>query len=163
MVGAGAVALATLVRSSNDRTALLGYVLSVLAIGGTVGVQLFLIGRYSDPTWWRIPLVVIALGAVVAIPLLRARAGTALAIAVAAVLVAPMVYSFSVWLAPVDGTFPTAGPYDHAGYGGYGRPRLGVARGTLADPFPAYARRDEAIRAADGVLRPGSRATSCSG
>ncbi len=126
MVGAGAVALATLVRSPNDRTALLGYVLSVLAIGGTVGVQLFLIGRYGDPTWWRIPLVVIAVAGVVAIPLMRARAGTALAVAVAAVLVAPMAYSFSVWLAPVDGTFPTAGPYDHAGYGGVGRSRLGL-------------------------------------
>jgi hypothetical protein len=29
-----------------------------------------------------------------------------------------MLYSFTVWLAPVDGTFPTAGPYNHAGYGG---------------------------------------------
>ena len=33
---------------------------------------------------------------------------------------APLVYSFSVWLAPVDGTFPAAGPYSHAGYGGLG-------------------------------------------
>jgi len=126
MVGAGAVALATLVRSRDDRTALLGYVLTVIAIGGTVGAQLFLIGHYGDPTWWRIPLVAIAVAAVVAIPLMRARAGTALAIAVAAVLVAPMVYSFSVWLAPVDGTFPTAGPYDHAGYGGYGKPAIAM-------------------------------------
>ena len=126
MVGAGAVALSTLVRSTNERSALLGYVLTVLAIGGTVGVQLFLIGRYGDPTWWRIPLVVIALAAIVAIPLARARAGTALAIAVAAVLVAPMVYSFSVWLAPVDGTFPTAGPYNHAGYGAYGKPAIAM-------------------------------------
>ena len=155
MVGAGAVALATLVRSPSNRTALLGYVLSVLAIGGTVGVQLFLIGRYSDPTWWRIPLVVIAIAAVVAIPLLRARAGTALAIAVAAVLVAPMVYSFSVWLAPVDGTFPTAGPYDHAGYGGYGRSRLGLRATRSLIRFLARARRDQALRAADRVLRPG--------
>jgi hypothetical protein len=31
-----------------------------------------------------------------------------------------MVYSFSVWLAPVNGTFPTAGPYNAAGYGGFG-------------------------------------------
>jgi 4-amino-4-deoxy-L-arabinose transferase-like glycosyltransferase len=126
MVGAGAVALGSLVRSANDRTALLGYVLSVLAIGGTVGVQLFLIGHYGDPTWWRFPLVLIASCAVVAIPLARARARTALGIAIAAVLVAPMLYSFSVWLAPVDGTFPTAGPHNHAGYGGYGRSRLGL-------------------------------------
>ncbi len=129
IVGAGAVALAGLVRSRDDRTALIGYLLTVLAVGGTVGVQLYLIGRYGDPTWWRIPLVLIALAALVAIPLARARAGTALAIAVAAVLVAPMVYSFSVWLAPVDGTFPTAGPYNHAGLGGYGKSSSAM-RGT---------------------------------
>ena len=29
-----------------------------------------------------------------------------------------MIYSFSVWDAPVDGTFPTAGARNHAGYGG---------------------------------------------
>jgi hypothetical protein len=35
-------------------------------------------------------------------------------------VVAPLIYSFSVWLAPVAGTFPTAGPYGYAGHGGYG-------------------------------------------
>jgi hypothetical protein len=50
----------------------------------------------------------------------RAHGGWALAVAVAALLVAPTVYSFSVWLAPVDGTFPTAGPYNPAGPGGLG-------------------------------------------
>jgi hypothetical protein len=34
----------------------------------------------------------------------------------------PAIYSFSVWLAPVDGTFPTAGPYNHAGWGGLDQP-----------------------------------------
>ena len=55
------------------------------------------------------------------------RAGLALGLAVAALLVAPMVYSFSVWLAPVDGTFPTAGPYNYAGHGGFGVGRHGAA------------------------------------
>jgi hypothetical protein len=41
-------------------------------------------------------------------------------VALGALLIAPAVYSFSVWLAPVDGTFPSAGPYSHAGYGGLG-------------------------------------------
>jgi hypothetical protein len=59
------------------------------------------------------------LGAAAILPA-RARGGWALAVAVAAVLVAPAVYSFSVWLAPVDGTFPTAGPYNPAGPGGLG-------------------------------------------
>jgi 4-amino-4-deoxy-L-arabinose transferase-like glycosyltransferase len=120
MVGAGAVALGSLVRADPARRALSGYVLAVLAIGGTVAAQLVLIGREGDPLWWRVPLVVLCLGGVVAILAARARAGWAIAVAVGALLVAPAVYSFSVWLAPVDGTFPTAGPYNPAGPGGIG-------------------------------------------
>jgi 4-amino-4-deoxy-L-arabinose transferase-like glycosyltransferase len=120
MVGAGAVALGSLVRAGPARRALSGYVLAVLAIGGTVAAQLVLIGREGDPLWWRVPLVVLCLGGVVAILAARARAGWAIAVAVGALLVAPAVYSFSVWLAPVDGTFPTAGPYNPAGPGGIG-------------------------------------------
>jgi 4-amino-4-deoxy-L-arabinose transferase-like glycosyltransferase len=120
MVGAGAVALASLVGAGPAPRALRGYVLAVLAIGGTVTAQLVLIGREGDPLWWRIPLVVLCLGGVVAILAARARASWAIAVAVGALLVAPAVYSFSVWLAPVDGTFPTAGPYNATGSGGIG-------------------------------------------
>ncbi|MGD1051262.1 MAG: glycosyltransferase family 39 protein [Solirubrobacteraceae bacterium] len=118
MVGAGAVTLASLVRATEARRAAVAYVLAVLGVAGTVAVQIVLIDREGDPVWWRIPLVALCLLALVAIPLLRRRAGWAVAVAVGALLVAPMAYSFSVWLAPVDGTFPTAGPYNHAGYGG---------------------------------------------
>jgi len=118
MVGAGAVAIGSLVRSADSRRALIGYVLTVLALVGTVAVQLVLINREGDPLWWRIPLVVLCLGALIAVVLARTRAAWAVGVAVAALLVAPAVYSFSVWLAPVDGTFPAAGPYNHAGYGG---------------------------------------------
>ncbi|MGH2849014.1 MAG: ArnT family glycosyltransferase [Solirubrobacteraceae bacterium] len=120
MIGAAVIGLGSLLRSARPKVAITGYVLSVIAVSGTVGTQLFLIQRYGDPLWWRIPLVLISFGALLAMPFLRARAGWALAVAVAAALVAPMVYSFSVWLAPVNGTFPTAGPYNAAGYGGYG-------------------------------------------
>jgi 4-amino-4-deoxy-L-arabinose transferase-like glycosyltransferase len=120
MTGAGVVAIAALVRSAERTRALIGYLLAVAAIAGTVAAQLVLINRESDPLWWRVPLVVLCLVAVAAIPLARARAGWALGAAVGALLVAPTVYSFSVWLAPVDGTFPTAGPYNHAGDGGLG-------------------------------------------
>ena len=120
MVGAGVVVLGEMIRSSRQRTALIGYSLAVLAIAGTVGAQLFLIQRYGDPLWWRIPMVVLCVAALVAIPVARARAGVALGVAVAAVLFAPLVYSFSVWGHPVSGTFPTAGPHDAPGFGGYG-------------------------------------------
>ena len=120
MTGAGAIALASLIRRGESRVALRGYCLAVLAIGGTVAAQLVLINREGDPLWWRIPLVVLCVAGMVAIPLARARAGWALAVAVGAVLVAPMVFTFSVWLAPVAGTFPAAGPYSYAGTGGVG-------------------------------------------
>ena len=76
--------------------------------------------REGDPLWWRVPLGLICVAALVAIPLARRRAGWALAAAVGALLVAPMVFSFSVWLAPVNGTFPVAGPYSYPGPGYYG-------------------------------------------
>jgi 4-amino-4-deoxy-L-arabinose transferase-like glycosyltransferase len=119
MVGAGAVAIASLVRNRESLTAIRGYLLAVVAVAGTAGVQLVLIDREGDPLWWRIPLVVLCLGALVAIAVVRRRAGWALAVAVGALLVAPMVFSFSVWLAPVDGTFPAAGLYSYPGQGGY--------------------------------------------
>jgi 4-amino-4-deoxy-L-arabinose transferase-like glycosyltransferase len=119
MVGVGGAAIASLVRSGDSHRALRGYMLAVLAIVGTVGVQLVLIDREGDPLWWRIPLVVLCLGAVIAIPLARARAGWAVGVALGALLVTSMAYSFSVWLAPVNGTFPAAGPYSYAGQGGF--------------------------------------------
>jgi 4-amino-4-deoxy-L-arabinose transferase-like glycosyltransferase len=118
MAGAGAVAIGSLVRSRERALALRGFVLAVLAVAATLAVQLVLIAREGDPLWWRIPLVVLCLGGLVAIPLLRGRAGLGVAVALGALAVAPMVFSFSVWLAPVEGTFPAAGPYSAAGDGG---------------------------------------------
>ena len=120
MLGAGAVALAPMLRSGSPNRALLGYGLIVVAIVATVAVQLVLIGRADDPLWWRIPLVLGSVAALAAIPIVRNRAAIPLAAVVALALVAPMIYSFSVWLAPVEGTFPAAGPYSYAGPGGVG-------------------------------------------
>jgi 4-amino-4-deoxy-L-arabinose transferase-like glycosyltransferase len=127
MAGAGAVAIGALLRTSQTRRALGGYVLAVLAVGGTLVVQLVLIHREGDPLWWRIPLVLLCLAALVAMALVRSRAAWALAVAVGALLVAPMVFSFSVWLAPISGTFPVAGPYSYAGHGGDGLTPTGQA------------------------------------
>jgi 4-amino-4-deoxy-L-arabinose transferase-like glycosyltransferase len=120
MAGAGAAAIGSLVRDPNSRLAMRGFVLAVLAVAGTVAVEVVLADREGDPLWWRIPLVLLCLGGLVAIPLARAHAGWALAVAVGALLVTPMAYSFSVWLAPGNGTFPAAGPYSYPGTGGYG-------------------------------------------
>jgi 4-amino-4-deoxy-L-arabinose transferase-like glycosyltransferase len=118
MAGAGAVSIASFARDRQARRAALGYALALLAVIGTVAVELILIHREGDPLWWRIPLLALCVPALAAIPLVRHRAAWPVAVAIGALAVAPMVYSFSVWLAPGDGTFPTAGPYNHAGYGG---------------------------------------------
>jgi 4-amino-4-deoxy-L-arabinose transferase-like glycosyltransferase len=128
MVGAGAVAIGSLVRRPEPRRALTGYALAVVAVIATLAVQIVLIHREGDPLWWRIPLGVLCLLGLIAIPIARRHAGCAVAVAIAALLVAPMVYSFSVWLAPVDGTFPVAGPYNHAGYGGLDTNRVDLAQ-----------------------------------
>ncbi|HEY7965476.1 MAG TPA: glycosyltransferase family 39 protein [Solirubrobacteraceae bacterium] len=120
IAGAGAVAFAALVRAREPRRAALGYVLAVAAVAGTVAVQLVLIHREADPTWWRYPLIGLSLGALIAIPLFPRRVSWTVAVAVGALLVAPLAYSFSVWGAPVAGTFPAAGPYAYAGQGGVG-------------------------------------------
>jgi 4-amino-4-deoxy-L-arabinose transferase-like glycosyltransferase len=126
MVGAGGVAIATVVRNRGSGTALGGFLLALLAVAATVAVQLVVIAREGDPLWWRIPLVVLCLAALIAIPLARGRAGWAVAVAVGALLAAPMAYSFSVWLAPVNGTFPVAGPYSNPGRGRYGLSRTNL-------------------------------------
>ena len=118
MAGAGAVALAGLIRSREPRTSLIGYGLAVVAIAGTVGAQLFLIQRYHYPTWWQIPLVVLCAVALLAIPARRAWTGWAIGLAVGAALVTSTVYAATVWLAPANGTFPTAGRWDATGFGG---------------------------------------------
>jgi len=120
MVGAGAVAIAALLRGRDARRVPLVYALTVIAVASTVAVQLVLMNREGYPLWWRIPLVALCVVALVAMPLLRARAAWGLGLAVSVLIVAPAVYCFSVWLAPVEGTFPTAGPYDAAGWGGIG-------------------------------------------
>ena len=133
MVGAGGAAIASLVRRSEQRKALVGYVLALLAVAGTVAAQLVLINREGDPLWWRIPLIVLCFAALIAIPAVRARAGWLVAVAVGALLVAPMVFSFSVWLAPVNGTFPAAGRYSYPGpgYWGVGAGTVGADRALI--------------------------------
>jgi hypothetical protein len=103
-------------------------VLIVLAaIAATVPVQISLLHKAHYMAWFTVPLIVAA-GAgllVLALGTLLARraallAYAGLAIALGAVLVAPGVYSASNWLAPVQSTFPAAGPRAASGPGGYG-------------------------------------------
>jgi hypothetical protein len=66
--------------------------------------------------------VILCLAALAAVAIWRRHAQWSVAALVLVLLVAPALYSSSVWDAPVDGTFPTAGPYNAAGWGGISMP-----------------------------------------
>ncbi|HEX5852095.1 MAG TPA: glycosyltransferase family 39 protein, partial [Solirubrobacteraceae bacterium] len=134
MAGAGAAAFATLARG---RTRALGVALAACAIATTAIAQAALLHRERYMQWF-LPVLLIGAGVgVCALLVLRGRAttgtaaparsprgerlvGPALAATFALLLVAPTAYSATTWLAPSDGTFPTAGPRHVAGSGAYG-------------------------------------------
>ncbi len=117
MAGAGAVAFVELAR----RDLLDGRrLLAPLAIVATVAAQVVLLHREHYMLWF-VPLL-LAGGAAGACALLLARrlAPWAMAASFVLLLVAPTAYSSTTWLAPVEGTFPAAGPTQAAGAGGVG-------------------------------------------
>ncbi len=117
MTGAGAVAFVRLARGRRRDWRLPGIPCAVLA---TVVVQVVLLHREHYMHWF-IPLL-IAGGALGTIALLTVRRGAPVAMVFTLVLllVAPGAYASTTWLAPVEGTFPAAGPKQAAGAGGVG-------------------------------------------
>jgi 4-amino-4-deoxy-L-arabinose transferase-like glycosyltransferase len=115
MIGGGAVALASFARRRHW-----GLVLLPCAIAATVIVQIAIL-RQQEYMGWFIPLLIgltVVLG--LAATLARRFAGVALALTLGVLLVVPTVYATTTWLAPVNGTFPAAGPHETPGPGGYG-------------------------------------------
>jgi 4-amino-4-deoxy-L-arabinose transferase-like glycosyltransferase len=117
MTGAGAMALFELRREGGP---VLGMVLAALAMVGTVVVQTILLHR-EHYLLWLVP-VLVAGGAVGLLALAAARPllAPALALMLGLALVAPTAYSATTSEAPVEGTFPAAGPKAASGEGGYG-------------------------------------------
>jgi 4-amino-4-deoxy-L-arabinose transferase-like glycosyltransferase len=119
MVGAGAFAFARFARGRDWRALLL-----VAAAGATVPVQLALLHKAHYLGWFRTPLVVATVVALLVLGLAslarRALAPAAVALVLGVLLIAPGVYASTNWLAPVQSTFPAAGPRAAAGPGGYG-------------------------------------------
>jgi 4-amino-4-deoxy-L-arabinose transferase-like glycosyltransferase len=119
MVGAGAFAFAELAKRRDWRLLLL-----VAAVAATVPAQLVLLHRADYMSWFELPLIVLAVvglvGVAIATLLLRRAAPLAIALLLCLLAVAPAVFSASNWLAPVQSTFPAAGPRAAAGPGGYG-------------------------------------------
>jgi len=141
MAGAGAVALVKLRRGASP---MWGIVLAAFAVIGTVAVQIILLRREGFMLWL---IPVLMAGGALGVALLAVRstlAAPALALTFCLLLVAPTAYATTTWSAPVEGTFPAAGPKAAAGDGG-----LGVAGRQLAT--------DKALIAYVRSHRPGRR------
>ncbi len=117
MAGAGAVALTEL-----ERRGRLDWrrMLAPVAILTTVAAQVVLLNREHYMLWF-VP-VLLAGGALATcvMLLLRRLAPWAMAGSVCLLLIAPTAYASTTWLAPVEGTFPAAGPTQAIGAGGVG-------------------------------------------
>jgi 4-amino-4-deoxy-L-arabinose transferase-like glycosyltransferase len=117
MAGAGAAAFGELARG---RHRLWGLALTACALATTLTVQVVLMHREHYMVWFVPVLVLGAAVAFLALLALRRLAAPALALVFLLLLVVPTAYATTTWLAPVEGTFPVAGPKAFAGAGGYG-------------------------------------------
>jgi 4-amino-4-deoxy-L-arabinose transferase-like glycosyltransferase len=117
MTGAGAVAFVRLARGRRWDWRLPAI---PCAVAATVVAQLVLL-HHEHYMHWFVP-VLIGGAAVGTIALLAVRrsAPVAMACTLVLLLVAPAAYASTTWLAPVEGTFPAAGPKQAAGAGGVG-------------------------------------------
>jgi 4-amino-4-deoxy-L-arabinose transferase-like glycosyltransferase len=117
MAGAGAVAFLRLARGRRRSWAM---ALVPCAVAATVAAQIVLLHREHYMIWF-IPILfggaAVGVGALLA---LRRLAAPAMVLIFCLLLVAPTAYATSTWLAPVEGTFPAAGPRQAAGAGGVG-------------------------------------------
>jgi 4-amino-4-deoxy-L-arabinose transferase-like glycosyltransferase len=117
MAGAGVGAFISLARG---RWRLWALALVPLAVAATVGAQLVLMHREHYMIWFE-PVLVIAAGvAVIALIALPRLAAPSVVLVFLVLLVVPTAYASTTWLAPVEGTFPAAGPKQSTGPGGYG-------------------------------------------
>ncbi len=117
MAGAGAVALTDLaMRRGLDWRR----ILAPVAVLSTVAVQVALMHREHYMMWFVPVLVAAAVVGVCVLLTVRRLAPWAMAVTFCLLLVTPAAYASSTWLAPVEGTFPAAGPTQASGAGGVG-------------------------------------------
>jgi len=117
MAGAGAVAFAELTGGRRWDWRML---VIPCAVAGTVAAQLVLLHRERFLHWFVVPLIAGAVLGLVVTLAVRRLAPAAIALTFCLLLVAPLAYAKTTWLAPVEGTFPAAGPTQTAGSGGVG-------------------------------------------
>jgi 4-amino-4-deoxy-L-arabinose transferase-like glycosyltransferase len=117
MAGAGVLALGVLARR---RSRVLGLALIACALASTALAQVVLMHREHYMLWFVPVLAGGAALAFLAALAMRRMVAPAIALAFLLLLVVPTAYATTTWLAPVEGTFPVAGPHAFAGSGGYG-------------------------------------------
>jgi 4-amino-4-deoxy-L-arabinose transferase-like glycosyltransferase len=122
MTGVGVYALARLCERGPRAV---GLVLAGAAVLASVATEVVLMHRQHYMQGFEPVLVVGAIAALAALALSSAmhrRLATSAAIAAALglLLIVPTRYAASTWLAPVQPTFPAAGPKQTAGHGGFG-------------------------------------------
>ena len=115
MVGGGMAAMTGLVRRGSWRRAL-----PALALTATVAAQYLLLHREHYVTWYLPVLFAGATLCACALMLLQRWLLPAMAVGVAVLLFAPLVYSTTVWQVPGEGTFPAAGPHAAGSHGQLG-------------------------------------------
>lgn len=114
MVGAGAFALTRFAKQRRWAVLLLP-----CAVGTTVAAQIAVLD-YQHYLRWFIPVLIGGATVLVLAMAARRLAAPAMGLLVCLLLFAPAVYAKTTWLAPVEGTFPAAGPHQAAGEGGVG-------------------------------------------
>lgn len=113
MIGAGVSAFTGFARTRDLRLLLL-----VAAVVATAIVQIRVIEEQAYLQWF-VPFLIAGAGLGVAALLVRRIAPASVALLLAVLLVAPTAYAATTWLAPVEGTFPAAGPHEAIGLGRY--------------------------------------------
>jgi hypothetical protein len=120
MAGAGALAFVQLARSRQLNWRILAMAVIGCAVAGTVWAEIVILHKQHYLEWFEpVLLVGVAAGATVLV-LWQRMAPAAMALTFCLLLVAPAAYASTTWLAPVEGTFPAAGPTQAAGTGGLG-------------------------------------------
>jgi 4-amino-4-deoxy-L-arabinose transferase-like glycosyltransferase len=114
MVGGGAVALAWFARRRHW-----GLVLLPCAVALTVIAQLTVLHEQHYMHWFE-PILIAGVAVGVGAMAVRRLSGVAMALTLGVLLIAPTAYATTTWLAPVEGTFPAAGPREATGEGLYG-------------------------------------------
>ncbi|HTA13020.1 MAG TPA: glycosyltransferase family 39 protein [Solirubrobacteraceae bacterium] len=121
MAGVGVAAFVKLARRPSRALGRpLGLALAAAALATTVLAQVVLMQREHYMLWFVPLLVAGAAVGMLALAALRRLAAPAVACTLALLLITPGAYAASTWLAPVEGTFPVAGPKSFPGPGGYG-------------------------------------------